>query len=197
MNPDSQLDSSWKTRVALPEPLVDPRFVLEPLAAQHAELDFAALMSCRARLRTELQWGQWPPEDFTVERNRADLRRHFDEFERGEAFAYTVLSPDRESCIGCTYIETCAEVDGVRLAFWVIDAALEIEAEFVAAVLRWLHDAWAFDRIVLPLRETNIRCLETANEMGFEEWTPTATKALTGYRCFLSQSDNRVVACYD
>lgn len=197
MNPKSNRDSPWMSPDALPAPLETSRFILEPLAEKHAEVDFSALMSCRARLRTELQWGEWPPDDFTVERNRVDLRRHFDEFDRGEAFAYTVLSPDRESCIGCIYLETCAEVDGARLAFWVVDAAVKIEAEFVAAVLQWLYDAWAFERIVLPFRETNTRCLDMANEMGLDEWTPTATETLTGYRCFLSQPGNRGAACYD
>jgi hypothetical protein len=110
----------------LPEPLNTTRFVLEPLEEKHAELDFEALMSCRARLRGELQWGEWPPEEFTLELNRADLRGHHDEFIRRRAFAYTVLSPDRARCLGCVYLERCAEIDGAQLAFWVINDAVDI-----------------------------------------------------------------------
>lgn len=101
----------WVAIASLPESLKTARFVLEPLNEKHAELDYEALMSRRARLRDELQWGQWPPEEFTLECNRTDLRGHHDEFVRHEAFAYTVLSPDHTRCLGCIYIERCVEID--------------------------------------------------------------------------------------
>ena len=81
----------WRRPDSVPAALETERFVLEPLGEGHAVLDFEALMSCRERLREELQWGEWPREDFTVELNRVDLRGHGEEFERGVAFAYTVL----------------------------------------------------------------------------------------------------------
>lgn len=68
---------------ALPEPLKTTRFVLEPLDERHAELDFKAFMSCRDRLRKELQWGEWPPEEFTVELNRVDHRCFLSKSESG------------------------------------------------------------------------------------------------------------------
>ena len=114
----------------------------EPLDEKHAELDFEALMSCRIRLREELQWGKWPPEDFTLELNHADLRGHYDEFLRGEAFAYTVLSFDGARCLGCIYLERCVEIQGAQLAFWVIDDAIDMEAFLVPDVLQWIHTAW-------------------------------------------------------
>ena len=52
--------STWIQPTSAPGPLETPRFVLEPLAEKHAELDFEALMSCRPRLRKELNWGEWP-----------------------------------------------------------------------------------------------------------------------------------------
>jgi hypothetical protein len=101
-------NSPWSELTSLPEPLAHSRFILEPLDEQHAELDFEALMSCRTRLRKQLAWGggDWPAEDFTMELNRADLRRHHDEFLRREAFAYTVLSPDRMRCPGLSLSRT-------------------------------------------------------------------------------------------
>ena len=149
--------SPWLKLTSLPEPLKNPRFVLEPLAEKHAELDFEALMSCRGRLGEELQWGDWPLAEFTVRNNRDDLRDHHDEFVRHEAFAYTVLSPDRSRCLGCIYIERCADIDGAQLAFWVIDDAIEIETRLVTEVVEWVHKAWGVRQILIPLREANTR----------------------------------------
>ncbi len=88
----------------------------------------------------------------------ADLAEHQAEFERREAFAYSVLASSR--CIGCVYIEpwTC----GAQLAYWVTDDAIAIESDIVAGVLAWLT-LWPFDCVVVPLRPENVRgraCLQ-------------------------------------
>ena len=181
-------NSPWISPASVPQPLETPRFVLEPLDEQHAERDFAALMSCRARLREELQWGKWPPKDFTLELNRADLRGHHGEFLRGEAFAYTVLSPDRARCLGCIYLERCAEIQGAQLAFWVIDDAIEMEVELVTDVLQWVHTCWSIDPVVIPLREENTRGLALAHRCGFVPCERLRDGPLGDHRCFLSES---------
>lgn len=84
--------STWITITTLPEPLKTSEFLTEPLAEKHAALDFEAVMSCRARLREELQWGDWPPDKFNVDWNRTDLLGHHEEFIQRKAFAYAVLS---------------------------------------------------------------------------------------------------------
>ena len=182
-------NSPWMSLTSVPQPLMTERFVLEPLDEHHAELDFQALMSCRARLHDELQWGGWPPEDFTLESNRADLRGHHDEFLRGEAFAYTVLCPDREQCLGCVYIERCAEINGAQLAFWVIDAAIDLEAVLVTDVVQWIHGAWRINRVVIPLRESNLRGIALVQKHGFVAWDSVSGSPLSSHRCFLSESD--------
>lgn len=182
--------SRWIPLSSVPEALETPRFVLEPLHEKHAELDFAALMSCRARLSEELKWGAWPPEDFTVELNRADLRDHHDEFLREEAFAYTVLSPDRTRCLGCIYLERCAEIKGAQLAFWVVDDVLDMEATLVTEVLKWVHSAWPINRVLIPLRETNTRGIDLARRLGLEAWDSPKGGPFPDHRCFLSESDN-------
>jgi hypothetical protein len=164
-------NSPWMVLTALPEPLKTTRFVMEPLDEKHAELDFEALMSCRARLREELQWGEWPPEEFTVEFNRADLRGHHDKFIRHEAFAYTVLSLDRALCLGCIYLERCAEIDGAQLAFWVIDDAIDIEAVLVTDVLQWVHRAWSMKRILIPCARRMPAGLRLRSSAGFRRGT--------------------------
>ncbi len=171
---------------SLPEPLSTVSFVLEPLEEKHAELDFQALMSCRVRLREELQWGGWPPEDFSLKLNRADLCRHHGEFRRCEAFAYSVLSPDRSQCLGCVYIERCAEIDGAQLAFWVINDAIKIEAVLVTDVLAWIHRDWSINRVLVPLREANRRGIMLAQDLGLETLDSVEEEALVDHRCFMS-----------
>jgi hypothetical protein len=182
-------NSPWLALTSVPQPLRTLRFVMEALDEKHAELDFEAFMSCRARLREELQWGEWPPEDFTLELNRADLRGHHDEFMRGEAFAYTVLRRDRARCLGCIYLERCAEIDGAQLAFWVIDHAIDMEAVLVADVLQWIHRAWSIDRVLIPLRDANTRGIALARKCGFVDWHGVKDGPLSDHRCFLSKSD--------
>ncbi len=182
-------NSPWMSLTSVPQPLTTPRFVVEPLDEHHAELDFEALMSCRIRLREELQWGTWPPEDFTLELNRADLRGHNDEFMRGEAFAYTVLSPDRARCLGCIYLERCVEVDGAQFAFWVIDDAIDMEASLFTDVLYWVHKAWCINRVLIPLREANLRGIALARKCGLVPWRNLKDSSLYGHRCFLSEPD--------
>jgi hypothetical protein len=180
--------SPWIKLAAIPEPLTTTHFVLEPLAEKHAELDFEALMSCRVRLRQELQWGEWPPEEFTVEENRADLRNHHDEFIRLEAFAYTMLSPDQARCLGCIYLERCSEIDGAQFAFWVIDDAIDIEPVLVIDVLDWFHQVWSIERILIPLRKANARGLAFASNSGFAESKRETDGPLSNHVCFLSET---------
>lgn len=176
--------SQWIPLSCVPKPLESPHFVIEPLHAKHAELDFEAIMSCRGRLREELQWSQWPADDFTIHLNRDDLRRHHNEFTRGEAFAYTVLSPDRARCIGCIYLERCNETEGAQLAYWVIDDAIDIEAVLVSEVLDWVRRAWSIDRMLIPLRDANRRGITIARECGCVESDIAKRGPLSNHRCF-------------
>ncbi|TDC48175.1 N-acetyltransferase [Jiangella ureilytica] len=86
-----------------PGGLTTDEFVLRPILATDAELDYAAVMESRDYLRT---WEQssWPADDFTVAANREDLekleRRHADR----QAFTYTVMDPAGMECLGCVYL---------------------------------------------------------------------------------------------
>jgi RimJ/RimL family protein N-acetyltransferase len=183
-------NSPWIPCNSVPKPLETPQFVMEPLDEKHSVLDFEALMSCRVRLREELQWGKWPPEDFSLDLNRTDLRHHHDEYIRREAFAYTVLKNDRSRCLGCVYIERCAEIESAQIAFWVIDDAIDIEEILVTEVLRWVHRSWSMNRVMIPLRETNSRGIALARKCGFTEWSSVKDGPLSDHRCFLSELES-------
>lgn len=136
----------------VPPPLQAAGWRLAPLHPDLAELDYSAFRSCRARLVSELQWNGWPGPAFTLADNVADLTMHHTEFRRNEAYAYSVLGPER--CLGCIYIEPWG--GGAQLAFWVVDDALSIEGEVVAAVLGWLG-GWPLERVIVPLHPANRR----------------------------------------
>jgi hypothetical protein len=144
---------------------------LRVLRPDVTELDYAALMESRERLRV---WenGSWPADDFTLELNRKDLIRHEREWEAREAFAYTVLNVDGSRCEGCVYIypferwlrsgkferqgggaqfsdETAA------VSFWVRDSALilGLDQQLLAGLREWFRQEWRFDQIVFPITD--------------------------------------------
>src|SRR5687767_2807519 len=89
--------------MSVPASLKTGAFVLRPITAGDAALDYAAVMESREYLRS---WEQstWPEDDFTVAANGVDLAK----LERWNsdrlAFTYTVLDPTESECRGCVYI---------------------------------------------------------------------------------------------
>ena len=166
----------------MPELLRTHRFRLEELAPRWAEPDYAAFWACRERLRRELDWNGWPPEGFNLEDNRADLKSHHDELLAHEAYAYTVLDPDADECLGCIYIEPWR--DQAQLCLWVTDEGRTngFEAHLLDAVLRWLHEVWRFRDVLLPLRPQN----EVGRALAAERALPHDEEIPAGYLGYLS-----------
>ena len=155
-----------------PPPGLDtPRAHLEPLDPKHAELDYAALMSSRPHLRSTLHWGDWPRDDFKLEQNRRDLERHAREFASREAFAYTVLAPDRARCLGCVYIDPSRDGASARLEFWVIepDLATDLDEHLLRELLAWIGRDWPFERVEIPMHRENARGIGLARGLGLRE----------------------------
>ena len=89
----------------------------------------------------------------TAEANLADLEMHAAEFERGEAFAYTVLGAGTDAVIGCVYIDpdtTGAAEAMVRC--WVSAPHAHLDAALADAVARWLRTEWPFATVRFPGR---------------------------------------------
>jgi RimJ/RimL family protein N-acetyltransferase len=154
-----------------PTSLQTDRILLEPLAARHAELDFAALMGSREHLQRTLHWGDWPSADFTLEENRSDLEDHWKEFEAREGYAFTVLAPDRSRCLGCVYLVPAGRNDrtsrGAQLAYWVIEEQLseDLDRHLLEQVLAWIEQDWLFDTVAIPLHVENERGAEIARAL--------------------------------
>ena len=159
---------AWQLEFTPPPPPHTDRIRLEPLCPAVVELDYAALMSSRARLREELQWGAWPSDDLTYDEDRAALERHQAEFECREAYAYTVLDESGTCCLGCVYIEPWQ--GEALLALWVTDEQLEhgLESHLLSTVLEWVRERWPFSRLLVPLRPNNTRGIAVARALGCE-----------------------------
>ena len=162
----------WSSDFTPPQVLDTDIVHLEPLSPVHTELDFAALMVSREHLPRTLHWGDWPCPDFTVEENRGDLQRHWDEFNRREAYAYTVLTPDKEKCIGCIYMRpwdySGEEQSRMSLRYWVIEEELpaDLDIHLLDSVLSWVDHAWSFESVIVPTHQENQRGIRIATELG-------------------------------
>lgn len=153
-----------------PDALRTEEFLLRPIRATDAELDYDAVMESREFLRL---WEQstWPEDDFTVEANRADLAKLERRFAEGESFAYTVMNPDQTQCLGCVYIfptsapmysrPEISAVDGgswsaheAVVYFWVRKSRIAdgLDRRLLDALGPWLMHEWGFAH---PLVITN------------------------------------------
>jgi hypothetical protein len=154
-----------------PEKLRTDEFLLRPIVASDAELDYEAVMESRELLR---KWEQssWPEDDFTVEANRKDIelleRRRND----GASFAYTVMNPTETQCLGCVYIypsdapmfakSQISPIDGARWSdfeavvyFWIRKSRLTdgLDRRLLTALSPWLDEAWRIERFLAVTNE--------------------------------------------
>ena len=146
-------------------------FLLRPIVADDAELDHAAVMETKELLRL---WepGGWPEDDFTVDANRDDLKRHQDLHEEGVAFTYTVMNPAETECLGCIYLfppeakflarssvtslgdDTWADIDAA-VYHWVKTPLVGtgFDVDLFGALVAWMTDAWPVDHNVFVTNE--------------------------------------------
>lgn len=165
----------------VPDGLTHPHFVLEPLTPEHLERDYEAVMASREMLR---RWSgtSWPADDFTLAGNLADLEMHDGEHRRREAFTYTVLSPDRSTCLGCVYITPLSRhapanpgMDpGPREAvvtFWVVStpAGEGIAVALLESLRRWLAADWEFESASFAVRRELVEQVRLFHESGLAD----------------------------
>ena len=154
-----------------PAELRTDEFLLRPILASDAELDYEAVMESKEYLRPWEQTG-WPADDFTLEANREDLckleRWHAD----GERFTYTVLNPTGTQCLGCVYIlptsarlfarKQIAAIDGARWSeyevavyFWIRTSRLSdgLDRRLLDALGPWLEREWHIAHHLIVISE--------------------------------------------
>lgn len=160
-----------KLEISAPSGLETQEFVLRPILASDAELDYEAVMESREFLR---KWEQstWPEDDFTVEANREDMvkleRRHAN----GESFTYTVMNLDQTECLGCVYVFSLeatwfsdAQVTALgpdqwsdrdaMIYFWVRKSRLAegLDRLLLDSLLEWFEQEWDLDAPVIMTNE--------------------------------------------
>jgi hypothetical protein len=139
----------------VPNVLETPSFRLRKLTEADAEKDYEAVMSSVDHIRATLPPGNWPWPGYTLRQNRRALTRHEREFDRREAFAYTVVTPDEREVLGCVYINPYPYGRADAAVFlWVTteSVAAGVEPVVFSTVRAWLTDAWPFRSVVFPGR---------------------------------------------
>jgi len=126
----------------IPQTLQTEHFLLRPLTVHDVVKDFDAMISRGA-----------VTEGLTLEQNLIDLGWHQKEFQRRSSFAYTVMAPDEERCLGCVYIYPSptrgADVD---VSMWVRGDRPDLDPILFETVRRWIGEAWCFRRVNYPGR---------------------------------------------
>jgi hypothetical protein len=137
----------------VPTGLETSDFRLRMLTIHDVVKDYEAVMTSREHLRQFSGTGvfgpqsTWPSADLSLEQNLIDLGWHQKEFQRRTSFAYTVMSPDQQRCLGCVYFypaksSTGAPYYDAQAIAWVRQSDLHLDEPLVTAVKHWLADAW-------------------------------------------------------
>jgi hypothetical protein len=155
----------------VPAELRTDEFVLRPIKATDAEVDYRAVMETREYLRV-WQQSPWPEDDFTVDANREDLVGLEQRHDAHRAFTYTVLDPDGVECLGCVYVfptdatflarsavtpvgdDDWSDVDAV-VFFWARRSQIEtgMDRRLLDALRTWFDTEWALERVVYVTNE--------------------------------------------
>src|SRR5215510_11038582 len=94
------------------------RFILRPLTVNDLIKDYDAVMTSTDRLVGFMNpSGTWPRR-LTLEEDLIDLGWHQREFTMRHSFAYTVMSPDEQECLGCCYIYPSDNPDYDAMTFY-------------------------------------------------------------------------------
>lgn len=127
-----------------PEELRTDEFLLRPIVASDAELDYEAVMESKELLRL---WEQssWPEDDFTVEANRDDMEKLERRHAAGGSFTYTVMNPTETRCLGCVYIFPADARMFARAQISAIDDARW--SDYEAVVYFWIRKSRLADRL--------------------------------------------------
>jgi hypothetical protein len=119
-------------------------FLLRPIRASDAALDYEAVMASKEYLRPWEQTG-WPTDDFTLEANHEDVSKLERWHTAGERFTYTVLDPTETQCLGCVYL---VPTDAPMFARKQIDALAGARwSEYAVVVHFWVRTSRLADRL--------------------------------------------------
>jgi len=139
----------------VPVDLIQESFVLKPLKAVHAEMDYQAVMSSIDHLTGVIGRGDWPG-DLTLEEDRYALAGHEWEFKKRIGFVYTVMNKPETDVIGCVYIYPSRLDDyDSEIVLWVTGKEFKRGTDdlLYKAIIEWMEKEWPFENIIYPGRE--------------------------------------------
>ncbi len=148
---------------SVPERVETKDYVLRKLTTNDAELDLDAVMSSKESLRQIFcENDDWPADDMTLQDNRRDLQEHEEEFDLRKGFAYTVVTPNEDRCLGCVYLYPWFGLRyDVQVYYWVRDSekARGLDGKLGNFLRKWIEESWPFNTPVFPGRD-----------LSWEEW---------------------------
>src|SRR3954470_141479 len=122
-------------------------FHLRMLTIHDLVKDYDAVMTSADRLGGLRDPGDDWPRGLTLEEDLIDLAWHQREFTLRHSFAYTVMSPDERTCLGCVYLNPTGSASHDAQAFYWVrtsEAAGGLDERLGAAVRTWLAESWPF-----------------------------------------------------
>jgi len=130
-----------------PGPPLLPGYVWNVLETEILEPDYDALVN-RADRTT--------PMTITKAEDYGELKRHEWEFQHHTAFAYGILSPDKQTELACVYINP-SDKQGydASVRYWLTKAGADAKLEPVLdkAVREWIKTKWPFKSPAFPGRD--------------------------------------------
>lgn len=139
----------------VPDKLETDEFRLRMLTVNDLVKDYDAVMSSVEHLSKVWPGSGWP-EGLTLEEDLIDLGWHQREFMNRSSFAYTMVTLDESTVVGCVYINpTRKRGYDAEVYFWVRESELAngLDDRLYAAMKDWLKSDWDFDNPGLPGRD--------------------------------------------
>jgi hypothetical protein len=142
----------------VPSSIETDRFRLRMLSVNDLVKDYDAVMSSVEHIRSSfnLDPAETWPKGLTLEEDLIDLGWHQREFTLGSSFAYTVMSLDESTCLGCVYINPTARLGyDVSVTMWVRASELPngLDQELFQRVKTWVESVWPFSNPAYPGRD--------------------------------------------
>ena len=140
-------------KFVVPKGFKTDEFVLEPLTVNNLVKDYDAVMSSQKHLQGLMGDDDDWPLGLTLEENLVDLGWHQREFTLRHSFAYSVMSKNKQQCLGCCYIYPSGKPEyDAQVFYWIRQEYLfsGLEKRLGLAFKNWLEKDWPFSRIDFP-----------------------------------------------
>jgi hypothetical protein len=121
--------------------------------------DYDAVMTSIGHLQKTMPFGPdhpWPAIGLTFEQDLIDLGWHQKEFQKKTSFAYTVMSLDEKTCLGCVYIYPSPNAGyDAEIVMWVRQSEVKngLDEYLFCAVKQWVLTRWPFKNPGYPGRD--------------------------------------------